>query len=87
MSCALSGVDCVFQITPLPGAWGLKPGSATLPFFGVQVGIKNHLLLRTCTVEIWQNMWLLVHQYGDINSIYIEYWIFSVDTDNEIPDK
>jgi acetyl-CoA synthetase len=23
-------------ITPLPGAWGLKPGSATLPFFGVK---------------------------------------------------
>lgn len=23
-------------ITPLPGAWGLKPGSATLPFFGVE---------------------------------------------------
>lgn len=24
------------MITPLPGAWSLKPGSATLPFFGVQ---------------------------------------------------
>jgi acetyl-CoA synthetase len=23
-------------ITPLPGAWGTKPGSATLPFFGVE---------------------------------------------------
>ncbi|RJO71597.1 MAG: acetate--CoA ligase [Myxococcales bacterium] len=23
-------------INPLPGAWGLKPGSATLPFFGVE---------------------------------------------------
>lgn len=23
-------------LTPLPGAWELKPGSATLPFFGVQ---------------------------------------------------
>ena len=23
-------------LTPLPGAWNLKPGSATLPFFGVQ---------------------------------------------------
>ena len=23
-------------ITPLPGAWGAKPGSATLPFFGVK---------------------------------------------------
>jgi acyl-coenzyme A synthetase/AMP-(fatty) acid ligase len=26
-----------FMITPLPGGWPLKPGSATLPFFGVQV--------------------------------------------------
>ncbi|KMT07822.1 hypothetical protein BVRB_6g146340 [Beta vulgaris subsp. vulgaris] len=25
-----------FMITPLPGAWGQKPGSATFPFFGVQ---------------------------------------------------
>ncbi|MCD7467397.1 hypothetical protein HAX54_004815 [Datura stramonium] len=25
-----------FMITPLPGAWAQKPGSATLPFFGVQ---------------------------------------------------
>ncbi len=23
-------------ITPLPGAWGTKPGSATLPFFGIE---------------------------------------------------
>lgn len=27
----------VMQITPLPGAWPQKPGSATFPFFGVQV--------------------------------------------------
>uniref|UniRef100_A0A2P2MV63 acetate--CoA ligase n=1 Tax=Rhizophora mucronata TaxID=61149 RepID=A0A2P2MV63_RHIMU len=26
-----------FMITPLPGAWPQKPGSATFPFFGVQV--------------------------------------------------
>ncbi|XP_038899326.1 acetyl-coenzyme A synthetase, chloroplastic/glyoxysomal isoform X2 [Benincasa hispida] len=25
-----------FMITPLPGAWSQKPGSATFPFFGVQ---------------------------------------------------
>lgn len=24
------------MITPLPGAWGMKPGSATFPFFGVK---------------------------------------------------
>ena len=35
------------MITPLPGATGLKPGSATLPFFGVQPAIvdnEGHLL-------------------------------------------
>ena len=34
-------------ITPLPGATALKPGSATLPFFGIQPGIVDndgHLL-------------------------------------------
>ncbi|XP_020977610.1 acetyl-coenzyme A synthetase, chloroplastic/glyoxysomal isoform X2 [Arachis ipaensis] len=25
-----------FMITPLPGAWAQKPGSATFPFFGIQ---------------------------------------------------
>ncbi len=28
-------------ITPLPGAWGLKPGSATFPFFGVEPAILD----------------------------------------------
>jgi acetyl-CoA synthetase len=28
-------------ITPLPGAWGLKPGSATFPFFGVVPSIVD----------------------------------------------
>ncbi len=28
-------------ITPLPGAWATKPGSATLPFFGVEPCIVN----------------------------------------------
>ncbi|XP_047321296.1 acetyl-coenzyme A synthetase, chloroplastic/glyoxysomal-like [Impatiens glandulifera] len=30
-----------FLITPLPGAWPLKPGSATFPFFGVQTVIVD----------------------------------------------
>ncbi len=29
------------MITPLPGATTLKPGSATLPFFGVEPAILN----------------------------------------------
>ena len=32
-----------FMITPLPGATMLKPGSATLPFFGVRPGIVDNL--------------------------------------------
>ncbi|XP_057541817.1 acetyl-coenzyme A synthetase, chloroplastic/glyoxysomal-like [Amaranthus tricolor] len=30
-----------FMITPLPGAWAQKPGSATYPFFGVQPAIVD----------------------------------------------
>ncbi|XP_024389050.1 acetyl-coenzyme A synthetase, chloroplastic/glyoxysomal [Physcomitrium patens] len=30
-----------FMITPLPGAWCLKPGSATLPFFGIQPAVVD----------------------------------------------
>ncbi|MFS7956483.1 putative acetate--CoA ligase [Helianthus anomalus] len=30
-----------FMITPLPGAWPQKPGSATFPFFGVQPAIVD----------------------------------------------
>jgi acetyl-CoA synthetase len=30
-----------FMITPLPGAWPLKPGSATLPFFGVKPAVVD----------------------------------------------
>ncbi|RWW81902.1 hypothetical protein BHE74_00009664 [Ensete ventricosum] len=32
----LTSMVCV-QITPLPGAWPQKPGSATFPFFGIQI--------------------------------------------------
>ena len=31
----------LLQITPLPGAWPQKPGSATFPFFGVQVPLLS----------------------------------------------
>lgn len=36
-------------LTPLPGAWNLKPGSATLPFFGVQpVLLDEKVSERSC---------------------------------------
>eukprot|EP00252_Welwitschia_mirabilis_P020919 TRINITY_DN5235_c0_g1_i1.p1 TRINITY_DN5235_c0_g1~~TRINITY_DN5235_c0_g1_i1.p1 ORF type:complete len:750 (-),score=111.61 TRINITY_DN5235_c0_g1_i1:208-2457(-) len=30
-----------FMITPIPGAWPQKPGSATCPFFGIQPAVVN----------------------------------------------
>ncbi|KAK1271395.1 hypothetical protein QJS04_geneDACA004212 [Acorus gramineus] len=41
-----------FLITPLPGAWPQKPGSATFPFFGVQpviVDEKGHEIEGECS--------------------------------------
>ncbi|OWM80532.1 acetyl-coenzyme A synthetase, chloroplastic/glyoxysomal-like isoform X2 [Punica granatum] len=35
-----------FMITPLPGAWPQKPGSATFPFFGVQPAIVDEKGLK-----------------------------------------
>ena len=32
-------------LTPLPGAWNLKPGSATLPFFGVEPVLLDEKVL------------------------------------------
>ena len=58
-------------ITPLPGATKLKPGSATLPFFGVQPGIvdtEGNLLEGEATgnlviLDAWPGMMRTV--YGD----------------------
>lgn len=36
------------QITPLPGAWPQKPGSATFPFFGVQVMEHEFVFSQIC---------------------------------------
>ncbi|KAG0459676.1 hypothetical protein HPP92_022804 [Vanilla planifolia] len=41
-----------FMITPLPGAWPQKPGSATFPFFGVQpviVDEKGNEIIGECS--------------------------------------
>jgi acetyl-CoA synthetase len=58
-------------ITPLPGATKLKPGSATLPFFGVQpvvVDTENHVLEgategNLCIQDSWPGQMRTV--YGD----------------------
>ncbi|NNG02805.1 MAG: acetate--CoA ligase [Inquilinus sp.] len=58
-------------ITPLPGAIGLKPGSATKPFFGIQPvivdGEGNHLEGATegnlCIVDAWPGQMRTV--FGD----------------------
>jgi acetyl-CoA synthetase len=39
-------------ISPLPGAFDLKPGSATLPFFGVQPKILREMLGHFKTDEV-----------------------------------
>lgn len=59
------------MITPLPGATTLKPGSATLPFFGVQLELVdndgNHLSGvaegNLCITESWPGQMRTV--YGD----------------------
>lgn len=56
-------------ITPLPGATALKPGSATLPFFGIQPGIVDndgHLLEGEAEGNL-----VLMHSWpGQARSIY-----------------
>jgi acetyl-CoA synthetase len=57
-------------ITPLPGATALKPGSATLPFFGIQPGIVDndgHLLNGD---DAEGNLVLLHSWPGQARSIY-----------------
>ena len=59
------------MITPLPGATDLKPGSATLPFFGVEpelVDNEGHLLEgatdgNLCIARSWPSMMRTI--YGD----------------------
>jgi len=58
-------------ITPLPGAIAQKPGSATLPFFGVQPGIvdgegkllEGEATGNLCILDSWPGMMRTV--YGD----------------------
>ena len=40
-------------LTPLPGAWGLKPGSATLPFFGVQPVLLDDKVREGMQRRVW----------------------------------
>jgi len=40
-------------LAPLPGVWPAKPGSATLPFFGVQPAMVNEQVLF-CGVSLWR---------------------------------
>ncbi|CAK7348158.1 unnamed protein product [Dovyalis caffra] len=60
-----------FMITPLPGAWPLKPGSATFPFFGVQpvivdekgVEIEGECSGYLCVKSSWPGAFRTL--YGD----------------------
>nr|XP_004242910.1 acetyl-coenzyme A synthetase, chloroplastic/glyoxysomal-like [Solanum lycopersicum] len=60
-----------FMITPMPGAWPQKPGSATLPFFGVQpvivdekgVELKGECSGYLCVKNSWPSAFRTL--YGD----------------------
>ena len=67
-------------ITPLPGATSLKPGSATLPFFGVQPAIvddEGNILEGECSgnlvlLDSWPGQMRTV--YGDHKRFYETYF-------------
>jgi acetyl-CoA synthetase len=65
-------------ITPLPGAIDLKPGSATLPFFGVQPAIVDNEG-RVLTGECEGNLVLLDSWPGQMRSVYGDHQRF-IDT-------
>ncbi|KAL3347103.1 hypothetical protein AABB24_025493 [Solanum stoloniferum] len=58
-----------FMITPLPGAWTQKPGSATFPFFGVQpvivdekgVEIEGECSGYLCVKRSWPGAFRTLH--------------------------
>ncbi|XP_049382384.1 acetyl-coenzyme A synthetase, chloroplastic/glyoxysomal-like isoform X1 [Solanum stenotomum] len=58
-----------FMITPLPGAWPQKPGSATFPFFGVQpvivdekgVEIEGECSGYLCVKSSWPGAFRTLH--------------------------
>ena len=60
-------------ITPLPGATPMKPGSATLPFYGVQpalVDAEGTIIHRAEGAEISGNLVLLGSWPGQARSLY-----------------
>ena len=67
-------------ITPLPGATPMKPGSATLPFYGVQpalVDTEGTIIVRPEGAEISGNLVLLGSWPGQARSLYGDHDRFS----------
>ncbi|MCT6824688.1 acetate--CoA ligase [Bartonella apis] len=68
------------MITPLPGATDLKPGSATLPFFGIKpelVGTEGEVLEgendgNLCIIDSWPGQMRTI--YGDHNRFVETYF-------------
>jgi acetyl-CoA synthetase len=58
------------MITPLPGATDLKPGSATLPFFGVKPAIVDDKGNVIETTEAVGNLVLTTSWPGQIRTVY-----------------
>ncbi|OYU16328.1 MAG: acetate--CoA ligase [Alphaproteobacteria bacterium PA4] len=60
-------------ITPLPGATPMKPGSATLPFYGIEpalVDAEGHIIARGAGEAISGNLVLLRSWPGQARSVY-----------------
>tara|TARA_B100001250_G_scaffold414570_1_gene453980 strand:- start:1544 stop:3487 length:1944 start_codon:yes stop_codon:yes gene_type:complete len=73
-------------ITPLPGATSLKPGSATLPFFGVQPAIvddKGNILEGECS----GNLVLLNSWPGQMRTVYGDHKRFYETYFSQFPGK
>ena len=58
------------MITPLPGATDLKPGSATLPFFGVKPAIVDDKGAVVQTTEAVGNLVITTSWPGQIRTVY-----------------
>ena len=58
------------MIAPLPGATDLKPGSATLPFFGVQPALLDGDGKRIDTVEASGSLAIAASWPGQIRTVY-----------------
>jgi acetyl-CoA synthetase len=73
-------------ITPLPGATALKPGSATLPFFGIQPAIVDQDG-TICDGEATGNLVMLDSWPGQMRTVYGDHQRFFDTYFSQFPGK